>query len=86
MSLDAIKNTLKEVRQTNVTKTVREGPYDAISPTRSELNQDGKTVLITGGGTGVGLAIARAFVQASASIIIIIRLFPENSVVNTPFS
>lgn len=72
MSLDALTNTLKEVRQTNVTKTVRVGPYDAISPTRPELNQAGKTILVTGGGTGVGLAISKAFVQASASTVIIV--------------
>lgn len=72
MSLDAIINTLTEVRQTNVTETVHAGPYDAISPTRPELNQAGKNILITGGGTGVGLAIAKAFVQASASTVIIV--------------
>lgn len=72
MSLEALTNTLKEVRQTNVTKTVRAEPYDAISPTRPELNQAGKTILITGGGTGVGLAISKAFVQASASNVIIV--------------
>ncbi|OAK93535.1 NAD(P)-binding protein [Phaeosphaeriaceae sp. SRC1lsM3a] len=68
----SIVDTLKEVRKTNVTKTVHQAPYDAISPTRAELNQAGKNILITGGGTGVGLATAKAFVQASASTVIIL--------------
>ncbi|KAH7379175.1 hypothetical protein DE146DRAFT_682316 [Phaeosphaeria sp. MPI-PUGE-AT-0046c] len=67
-----IVDTLNEVRATNVTKTVHAAPYDAVSPTRAELNQAGKNILITGGGTGVGLAIAKAFVQASASTVVIL--------------
>jgi NAD(P)-dependent dehydrogenase (short-subunit alcohol dehydrogenase family) len=43
--------------------------YPSISPTRSELSQEGKTVLITGGGTGIGAATAHAFAQAGASRI-----------------
>lgn len=72
MSLDALTKTLKEVRESNVTKTIHGTPYDAISPTRAELNQAGKNILVTGGGTGVGLAISKAFVQASASTVIIV--------------
>lgn len=57
---------------TNMTKKVHRTAYTAISPTRPELSQEGKTVLITGGGTNIGLNIAKAFVQAGAKTIIII--------------
>ncbi|KAI0099991.1 NAD(P)-binding protein [Hypoxylon sp. NC0597] len=53
-------------------KTTHKSSYPAISPLRPELSQAGRTVLITGGSTGVGFAIARGFAQASASKVIII--------------
>jgi NAD(P)-dependent dehydrogenase (short-subunit alcohol dehydrogenase family) len=53
------------------TNTVHSKPYPAISPTLPALSQAGKSVLITGGSTGIGYAIAVAFAQASASTIII---------------
>ncbi|KAH6867586.1 putative short-chain dehydrogenase [Thelonectria olida] len=54
------------------TKTVHRAPYPAISPSRAELSQKGKSVLITGGHTGIGFAISRAFAQAGADKIIIV--------------
>lgn len=69
---EQIKLVLDQIRQTNVTKTVHEKPYPSIFPTRSELSQAGKVVLITGGGGVIGLAIGKAFVRASAATIIII--------------
>jgi hypothetical protein len=68
----SIVEILDEIRKTNITKTIHSEPYDAVSPTRPELSQAGRTVLITGGGTGAGFAMARAFIQASASTIVII--------------
>ncbi|KAK0719058.1 hypothetical protein B0T21DRAFT_351819 [Apiosordaria backusii] len=53
-------------------KTLHRESYPAISPLRLENNQAGKTVLVTGGAGGVGFAIAKAFVQASASHVIIV--------------
>ncbi|KAG5294249.1 short-chain dehydrogenase [Histoplasma ohiense] len=54
------------------TKTVHKKPYAAISPTAPEHSQAGQTVVITGGGGGIGLAIARAFAQAGAQKIILL--------------
>ncbi|KAK4238967.1 hypothetical protein C8A03DRAFT_43339 [Achaetomium macrosporum] len=52
-------------------KTHHKRPYPAISPLRPELSQAGRTVLILGGSAGIGFAIARAFIHASASHVII---------------
>lgn len=53
-------------------KTYHKKPYPAISPLRPELSQAGKTVLIAGGSSGIGYSIARAFVQAKASRVILL--------------
>ncbi|KAF9073203.1 short-chain dehydrogenase/reductase [Rhodocollybia butyracea] len=55
-----------------MTATHHHDTYPAISPTSPSLNQSGKTILITGGGSGIGLEIARSFAKASASRIIIV--------------
>ncbi|KAL4731182.1 hypothetical protein ACLX1H_000143 [Fusarium chlamydosporum] len=47
-------------------------PYDAISPKRPELSQQGRTVLVCGGSTGIGHAIARNYCIAGASNVIIL--------------
>ncbi|KAL5611273.1 hypothetical protein FOBRF1_007390 [Fusarium oxysporum] len=51
--------------------TTHKTSYPSLSPTRPELSQSGKTVLITGGSAGIGFAIARAYAAASASRIIL---------------
>ncbi|KAM0553139.1 hypothetical protein ACHAPJ_007689 [Fusarium lateritium] len=56
---------------TDVTKTTHRNVYPAIDPSRPELSQAGRTVLITGGATGIGFAIAQAFIKAGAATIII---------------
>ncbi|EED15916.1 3-oxoacyl-[acyl-carrier-protein] reductase, putative [Talaromyces stipitatus ATCC 10500] len=43
--------------------------YPTLSPARPELSAKGRTVLITGGGTGIGAETARYFAQAGASRI-----------------
>lgn len=58
--------------KTNMTKVVHRTSYPAISPSRPELSHEGRTVLITGGGTGIGLAAAKAFAQAGAHTVIIV--------------
>ncbi|KAH7185180.1 uncharacterized protein B0J16DRAFT_355675 [Fusarium flagelliforme] len=47
-------------------------PYEAISPQRPELSQQGRTVLVSGGSTGIGHAIARNYCIAGASSVIIL--------------
>ncbi|KAF4826565.1 hypothetical protein CGCTS75_v008959 [Colletotrichum tropicale] len=52
-------------------KTYHKEPYAAISPRLPELSQQDNTVLITGGSEGIGFAIAKAFIEASAKEIVI---------------
>lgn len=56
----------------NLVKTNHFTPYPAISPSLPELSQKGKTVLVTGVATGIGLAIAEASAQADASTIVMV--------------
>ncbi|RSL61510.1 hypothetical protein CEP51_013618 [Fusarium floridanum] len=51
--------------------TLHKTPYPSLLPFRPELNQSGRTILITGGSAGIGFAIARAYAEASASNIIL---------------
>jgi NAD(P)-dependent dehydrogenase (short-subunit alcohol dehydrogenase family) len=58
------------------TETYHNKPYAAINPKRPEISAKGKFVIITGGATGIGKAIAVAFAQVDADIIAILgRLF-----------
>lgn len=54
------------------TKTWHSEPYPFISPFRPELSARGKNIVVTGGGTGIGKAIAIAFAHAGAKSIAII--------------
>ena len=50
--------------------------YSAISSTSPSLSTRGKTILITGGSQGIGLAIATAFAVAGAAHIIVVARSP----------
>lgn len=52
-------------------KNIRKAAYPTIDPKRPENSQAGRTVLITGGHSGIGYAISKAFVSANAKRIII---------------
>ncbi|OCL09129.1 putative short-chain dehydrogenase [Glonium stellatum] len=51
----------------SLTKTWHTEAYPAISPTRPEVSSKGKTIVITGGGSGLGARIARDFAASGAS-------------------
>lgn len=53
-------------------KVYHKASYPAISPTRPELSQAGKTILITGGNSGIGYAIAQGFIAAASKRVIIL--------------
>ncbi len=51
------------------TSTWHNKTYQSISPIRPELSAKGKTVVVTGGGTGIGAETACYFAEAGASLI-----------------
>jgi NAD(P)-dependent dehydrogenase (short-subunit alcohol dehydrogenase family) len=51
--------------------------YPSIDPTRPELSLAGKSVVITGGGSGIGLAISQALALAGTSNLAIIGRRPD---------
>jgi len=51
------------------TPTWHDKSYPYISPTRPELSVAGKTIIVTGGGTGIGASIAQSFAIAGAKAI-----------------
>jgi NAD(P)-dependent dehydrogenase (short-subunit alcohol dehydrogenase family) len=54
------------------TKIWHTSSYHTISPSRPELSLAGKSVVITGGSAGIGLAISQAFALAGVSQIAIL--------------
>jgi NAD(P)-dependent dehydrogenase (short-subunit alcohol dehydrogenase family) len=54
------------------TKVWHKSSYPAISPTRPELSLVGKTAVITGGGSGIGLAISKSLSLAGIGCLAII--------------
>ena len=51
------------------TKAYHTTAYPAISPSLPALSSKGKNIVITGGGSGIGSEIAKAFAQSGASSI-----------------
>lgn len=56
----------------SLTETYHNASYDAISPTRHELSVADKTIIVTGGGRGLGPEIAKAYAAAGASHLVLL--------------
>ncbi|PSN60771.1 NAD(P)-binding protein [Corynespora cassiicola Philippines] len=56
----------------HLTKTVHKSVYPAIDPSRPALSAAGKTIIISGGASGIGLLTAEAFSAAGAARVVIL--------------
>ncbi|KAF2096854.1 NAD(P)-binding protein [Rhizodiscina lignyota] len=65
-------NNLAGLLPGTVVNTIRKQPYPAIDPSKPSLSAAGKNVLITGGATGIGFAIARSFAIAGAATVVLV--------------
>ena len=54
------------------TPTFHRDTYPALDPTNPKLSASGKIVLITGGGRGIGVSIAKSWAKARAAHIILV--------------
>ena len=58
--------------RTDFTKVIHRKAYPTIDVSRPELSQTGKTLLITGGATNIGLLIVKKFIEAGVAKVIIV--------------
>lgn len=65
-----VKAKVKSVIRTMIQMTKEEKIQPIIVPTDREKLLGGKVALITGGSSGIGQAIAAAFVQSGAKVIL----------------
>lgn len=66
------QTTMEKAPFPSPTKKWHDNTYASLSPSRPELSAKGKTVAITGGGTGIGAETARQFAAAGAARIALI--------------
>ncbi|KPM46349.1 hypothetical protein AK830_g188 [Neonectria ditissima] len=55
-----------------LTNVIHHETYPGISPSRPEVSQTGRTVLVAGGTTGIGFSISQSFAAAGAAKVIIV--------------
>lgn len=56
----------------HLTKTIHHTVYERISPSNPLNSAHGKTVIISGGASGIGYGIAQGFAAAGAAVVVII--------------
>lgn len=67
-----MKEIMAVLMESDFTPTVHKSVYPGIAPSRPELSQAGRSILITGGGTSIGKSIAEHFILANAANVIIV--------------
>ncbi|KAI9844579.1 MAG: hypothetical protein M1838_002144 [Thelocarpon superellum] len=64
-------DSLAYTKPLQITKTIHRDPYPSLSPDKPELSPNGKIVLVTGGGSGIGAAAAKVWAKAGAAGVVI---------------